>query len=726
MFGVYAVVDGGGRVEKMTRVDGKGLWRSWKRNFKTKLLALLDLIDNALDAGIHGLGNGDHNAFVGRVHVYPDVYEVLTGPANVSATTTGLCIVNNCVKKIRPLKKVLEVYNSSKVDSGAGDIGENGVGLKQGCATLSDLSFVLLKNGNNANIELGIVAESLQQEEGCYLPAFQFSNERGGGSPSLRDQMISHFSQPKHADVACCIAQYGAASSGNDPNLGVGVERLCRHFDHICYNFFDDPYMFLVILDKVHHGHSEEYVQNAWDAQQKITVHQLMKDLGKEIPRTYLHIPNSFDFTIGGGKTEFKFWPERLIELASFTLNINAKIPWHQKFGEAQYDANHPDSYELRVFIGFDGMRITDPSADTDPSAGKEGSLYIYSRQSGRLISHHPDARTLLGLSAGGTMFCQGLTVIIDDIGGNLPLNPTKQEVAFGEEGHGATHQENLMAWVGSVVHFFYQFHLGKCQNKKTALTRKIAKFGDIVLQKHRQLKTLDSSCLTTFSLSFKSTGKSIRVEKGSVKELVGTDTLYRLGADRSRTAPKRTRSLASSSANQKKRKATKNDEVQTPIPPTKIPRRRQPVSDREAESEPDGENEETTHKVRQCRQPVLYHEAESESDGEIEEREIESDDEIEEGEIEETRVKDGKIDEDNPNAPAGGQIKNDDEGSDPYTKDFYRDLCDRLTQKTNAQKVLIKSLKQELAKEESLRNSTQQQILALQKKINSLEKLTG
>ncbi len=33
-----------------TKVNGKGLWRSWKRNFQSKLLALMDLIDNSLDA----------------------------------------------------------------------------------------------------------------------------------------------------------------------------------------------------------------------------------------------------------------------------------------------------------------------------------------------------------------------------------------------------------------------------------------------------------------------------------------------------------------------------------------------------------------------------------------------------------------------------------------------------------------------------------------------------
>eukprot|EP00566_Odontella_aurita_P030293 CAMPEP_0113598490 /NCGR_PEP_ID=MMETSP0015_2-20120614/41619_1 /TAXON_ID=2838 /ORGANISM="Odontella" /LENGTH=65 /DNA_ID=CAMNT_0000506519 /DNA_START=275 /DNA_END=469 /DNA_ORIENTATION=- /assembly_acc=CAM_ASM_000160 len=34
----------------LTRVNGIGLWNSWTRNFKTPLLALLDLFDNSIDA----------------------------------------------------------------------------------------------------------------------------------------------------------------------------------------------------------------------------------------------------------------------------------------------------------------------------------------------------------------------------------------------------------------------------------------------------------------------------------------------------------------------------------------------------------------------------------------------------------------------------------------------------------------------------------------------------
>eukprot|EP00581_Thalassiosira_minuscula_P010347 CAMPEP_0183704074 /NCGR_PEP_ID=MMETSP0737-20130205/1542_1 /TAXON_ID=385413 /ORGANISM="Thalassiosira miniscula, Strain CCMP1093" /LENGTH=742 /DNA_ID=CAMNT_0025930889 /DNA_START=312 /DNA_END=2543 /DNA_ORIENTATION=+ len=726
---------------KTTRVDGKGLWRSWKRNFKTKLLALLDLIDNSLDAAIQCTGkeDRDHNTmFVGRVHVYPDVYRA-SNNGRVGIATTGLCIVNNCVKEIRPLEKVLEVYNSSKVDSGAGDIGENGVGLKQGCATLSDLSFILVKNGSNDNIELGLCAESLQKEEGCYLPAFKFSNQKGPQSLSLKDQMISLFSQPKHADVAHCIKQYGAAFSGSCPNLFVGIERLCKHFDRICCDFYYNRYVFMVILDKVHHGQTEEYIQSAYDAQHKITVQHLMKELANEIPRTYLHIPNSFDFTIGDKKVEFQYWPERLVELTAFTINVNTKISWQQKFDQA----NDNNTYSLRVFIGFDGMRIT------DRDAGKEASLYFYSRQSGRLICHSPDARTLLGLSAGGTTFCQGLTIIIDDIGGNLPLNPTKQEVAFGEETHGIVHEGNLMAWVGSVVHFYYQHHLNKFDEKKKVLTKEIAKFGDLLIGDHRRLRILDNSDLTTYRLAYKSTGKSIRVDKSSVKEIVGDDTLYRLVAGRNQS----TKTKASDrGASGRKRKATKSESKAQASKPQKIPRRSKPrIAHREAESESDGEIVEGNDgeivegndgesdssasqsldkrdDVQRKTKPTKTHEnikainppkvppppsqngldSESElEDGEVDEEADINDSNAPSKENDSNREVEGIT---NPDAPVAGQVDNDDFD--------YHDICVKLTEKTNSQRAHIKSLKHELAEERKIRIGLEQQIQYLQEKI--------
>jgi hypothetical protein len=75
---------------------------------------------------------------------------------------------------------------------------------------------------------------------------------------------------------------------------------------------------------------------------------------------------------------------------------------------------------QSRVYAGFDAQIMKGNSEK------KCCSLYVYSRQSGRLITHHVDARTILGLSAGGTEFCSGLRVIMDDHEGFLPLNPTK------------------------------------------------------------------------------------------------------------------------------------------------------------------------------------------------------------------------------------------------------------------------------------------------------------
>ena len=161
-----------------TRVDGKGLWRSWKRNFKNKRLALLDLIDNSLDAAIvttvvdttnNKNKDTEEDDFVGRAHIYPDDVEcstrtsdedilapevtqsstTITSSSSSSSTTaartirkcTGLCIINNSYKPIRTMEEVLGVYNSSKVNSGAGDIGENGVGLKQGCKLFCSVFF---------------------------------------------------------------------------------------------------------------------------------------------------------------------------------------------------------------------------------------------------------------------------------------------------------------------------------------------------------------------------------------------------------------------------------------------------------------------------------------------------------------------------------------------------------------------------------------------------------
>jgi hypothetical protein len=122
---------------------------------------LLDLVDNSVDASMQPGGATSDPSFVGHIEIYRDLYELLPE----QTYTTGLCIRNNSPMEITPMKDVLKLFISSK-DSGSESIGENGVGLKQSCAALSDLSFVLVKNGSN-KFELGILAKALQRDDGC-------------------------------------------------------------------------------------------------------------------------------------------------------------------------------------------------------------------------------------------------------------------------------------------------------------------------------------------------------------------------------------------------------------------------------------------------------------------------------------------------------------------------------------------------------------------------------
>lgn len=157
----------------------------------------------------------------------------------------------------------------------------------------------------------------------------------------------------------------------------------------------------------------------------------------------------------------------------------------------------------------------------------KIGALYVYSRQSGRLINFHKDARTMLSLSAGGTEFCSGLRIILDDSEGHLPLNPTKQEVAFSEMQNGELFRDNLWRSVGAAAHSYYKFHIKKFDDRKKELSKAICDFGEQMATESRLDGELANLNLTSFKLGpFKASKQHLRVE---VEEEVGGDTLYRL-----------------------------------------------------------------------------------------------------------------------------------------------------------------------------------------------------
>jgi hypothetical protein len=122
--------------------------------------------------------------------------------------------------------------------------------------------------------------------------------------------MSELFHQPQHVDVAQCIAQYGTNQNG-DPDFNLGIVRLREHFDKICKDFYESPYVFCVIVDKVRNDNVEGRSGVAGDALTKIHVNNIMSELKSKIPRTYLHIPNSFEFLVNDQVLEFKYWQSR-------------------------------------------------------------------------------------------------------------------------------------------------------------------------------------------------------------------------------------------------------------------------------------------------------------------------------------------------------------------------------------------------------------------------------
>jgi hypothetical protein len=250
------------------------------------------------------------------------------------------------------------------------------------------------------------------------------------------------------------------------------------------------------------------------------------------------------------------------------------------------------------------------------------------------------------------------------------------------------------MAWVGCVSHFYYQFHLTKFHDKKTDLTREIARFGDDLLQTNRQLKILGSSNLTKYTMSFKTTGKNIRVDKSTVEEVLGTDTLYRLSINKKqaskpansasgrksgilnaptiapRKKPNNTYEESDSdpemeevddyNGHTRKRKATKSNSVT-------IPRQKKRNTD---ESESRGEIEEVDARKRKA--------TKSKSVTIPRQKKLNTDESESRGEIEE-------VDE-------VTQAKSDESDGDTY----YKHLCNRLTDKVIDMISEIKSLKSE------------------------------
>ena len=225
---------------------------------------------------------------------------------------------------------------------------------------------------------------------------------------------------------------------------------------------------------------------------------------------------------------------------------------------------NEDDFYEIKASIGFDPARANPKGSGNRTNdirntfiGGQACSLLIFSRISGRLFLKHDDARGVLRLTNSGTNYCQGLTIIVDDYEGHLPLTPTKESLAFGMEDYGKVHERNLYAWLGALANVYWNRFFNIFKTKKAlgdAIKEKIESIKQLERKKAIELPTFGFGTFSTVEnliFSRKAVSDSIRPYKSdSTKWINGPSTLISLSDPKAKKKPKASTSVA------KKRKA--------------------------------------------------------------------------------------------------------------------------------------------------------------------------
>lgn len=463
-----------------TTVDGQGMWRAWTRVFAKPESAALDLLDNCFDAALR-----------------PDFH----GKVSLESASSILFIRNNSQRPIKRLKDTLTVYKSSKnsemshnvfdtSNSGSSNtatnseilrteddpsqqkdaIGENGVGLKHGCATLTDCSVIITRN--SSTIEIGFICRQLQTSQGVYLPSFSFEATE---TTVEAVKLPIHDWLQKHGKVQETLATALRSDGGFDSV--VVVEDIVAQWVHSLWNDYwkEESHVFLLVLCNLKKSAQTkgiiEHSLISFSSQSPASV--FLKQIKKILPEYYINLPSygKFDFLIDRERIEFSFWQRRLVELTKFEVHVPTSAPF-ESLPDHVWVQGGEDRYKLSIYCGFDAHRV---NSDINKGIGTSTCrLYIYSCQAGRLILKELDARFLLGLSSSGVDFTQGLTVIVNDSQGKLPLTPTKDGIAWSERPHGDIHRQNLYAWAGAVAQLFWTYHRnsfvvpGGSGNKKT------------------------------------------------------------------------------------------------------------------------------------------------------------------------------------------------------------------------------------------------------------------
>ena len=283
--------------KKVSHIDGEGLWNSFTRSFSSPLMACFDLIDNVFDASPQ---------FQGRLNIDVDVEEFDRDDDPMKLDiTNGFYILNNCQNPVKPMEDVLTVFNSDKRNARS-QIGENGVGVKQGCATLSDISFVVSRN--EQVYSLGVLAKTLQKPSGPYFPSFEFAFDKQFADADesytlysfLKTELISIANLNK--DIAEVFKEYGYSDEKK------GIHRLITNMMRMNdEEWAEHKYTFCLLIHDLKHGDNTDFLLN----------------VSSELSKHYLHVPHNFEVWFGTHRVKFNHWPNRYVFLIRSLFFLN-------------------------------------------------------------------------------------------------------------------------------------------------------------------------------------------------------------------------------------------------------------------------------------------------------------------------------------------------------------------------------------------------------------------
>jgi hypothetical protein len=339
---------------------------------------------------------------------------------------------------------------------------------------------------------MGLLMESAQKDECIVLPSVHFDL-----SDAL-EASIRHLAE-REPIWGRALRDYGISKGtkgfpfvkeeSRDP-LEIGINKCLEHFRAMNSEVWKDfDNVFTVVLAKLRHaGHEEKQEVIVIDDSDSEKIQEddsvdnreelLLRELKEKLPYLYIHL-HALDIIVDGTTIETAYWEKRLVETSQFNVAIEDSQPWSKTGTDWYRDPTAGvQSNDIRFFAGFDPYRCKEPRSVRckEPRSVIASTLkvYTYSRASGRLIKVETDPRGDFGLNSGSTDFKQGLTIIIDDVNGTLPLNPTKQDTAFGHSEHGQLHSENLKQWTAAITHFFWTYHFEQLGKSKCALTEAV------------------------------------------------------------------------------------------------------------------------------------------------------------------------------------------------------------------------------------------------------------